>query len=121
MKVYISHPYGGKRANLEHVEELIVGLYKKYPSLKAHSYLNSPVCMVSPIHALGFLYDEVDYDMGMKLCYALIDGCDFLVYREGEISEGVKRELAYCERNNIPIVEWKDFETLLAIRNGAMT
>lgn len=54
--VYISHPYNGNEYNERMIEEIIVGLYKKYPN-----YL-----FISPVHAFNFLYKEVPYNKEYK-------------------------------------------------------
>lgn len=63
--VYISHPYSGNDGNKEKVANIIRGLQKEFPK----------DIFISPIHAFGFLYKEVDYDIGLEMCLALMEIC----------------------------------------------
>ena len=92
--IYISHAFGGKEENKAEIEAIIRKLVKADPT---RTY-------ISPVHAFGFLYDDVPYDVGMKYCTDLLSKCDVMwVY--GEHSKGVKVEIKYCEENNIPWVQ----------------
>ena len=94
--IYVSHKYGSKPENKTAVEKLIKKLVRQYPQY----------CFVSPIHALGFLYNEMDYDTGMEHCLTLLDVCDEM-WICSEDSKGVELERAYCQRYNIPVKEHK--------------
>ncbi len=91
--IYVAHPYGGKEENKEKVERLIKGLVGIYPDY----------CFLSPIHATGFLYNEMTYDEGMKHCYTLLDLCSE-IWIFGD-SKGTRLEREYAQRYKIPIVE----------------
>lgn len=94
--IYVSHKYGSKAENKQAVEKLIKKLVRQYPQY----------CFVSPIHALGFLYNEMDYDTGMEHCLTLLDVCDEM-WICSEDSKGVKIEREYCNRYKIPVIEYK--------------
>jgi hypothetical protein len=106
LRVYFSHPFGGKRANLEACERDLVGLIERYPTMLK----NGAIVLVSPLHALGFMYHLVSYDIGMEMCYSLLSTCDILVYNDEKISEGVQREIAYCAQHGIKVMELLEFE-----------
>lgn len=91
--IYISHPYGGNRANFEAVEAIVEGLAKKD---KANVY-------VSPIHCFGYLYDRVPYLHGLSMCIELLSRCDRMeVYGDWQHSVGCKAEIDYCKAHGIP-------------------
>ena len=79
MLVYISHEFGGELENVQRTEELIKDLIKKYDQIQP----------VSPIHATGFLYNEVSYEKGIDWCLNL---------------------LRFCDEFNIPILDIDEFD-----------
>lgn len=96
--VYISHVYGGKKENKEHAEDIIIKLIKEYPD----------ITFVSPIHALGFTYDLLTYEDGMRHCLALLDMCDEMWTIQGhDKSRGVQMEIDYCKAHRIPLKTMK--------------
>jgi hypothetical protein len=93
-KVYVAHPYGGKEENKIYVENIILKLTAKYPN----------TLFISPIHALGYLYPVLEYNDGMRYCYALLEGCDELLLCEGwGDSTGCNLENTVAIHHNIPI------------------
>jgi hypothetical protein len=67
-------------------------LVKRYPD---YTFL-------SPVHALGFLYDYISYEDGMRHCLALLDMCDECWFIDGyNNSQGVNIEREYCARYGI--------------------
>lgn len=90
--IYCSHLYGGDEDNKNIAEEKICTLQESDPE---NVY-------VSPIHCFGFLYDRVDYDVGMRFCLELLDRCDELLLLSMP-SEGVRTEIHYAKKRNIPI------------------
>jgi len=100
MLIYISHIYQNKEENKQEVERIIKSLIandKKYlPEHKKITY-------VSPVHCYGFLYEEVEYEEGLKMCIELLKHCDMmLVYGDYQNSVGCKAEIKYCDDNGIP-------------------
>ena len=90
--IYLSHNYGGKESNKKHIETVIKSLVKRYPD---YTFL-------SPVHALGFLYDYISYEDGMRHCLALLDMCDECWFIDGyNNSQGVNIEREYCARYGI--------------------
>ena len=93
MIVYISHAYGGKEENKLEAEKIVRQLVIDEPE---NTYL-------SPIHATGFLYNDVPYQQGLDMCLKLLSRCDCMrVYGNYEGSKGVKAEIRYCRENAIP-------------------
>ena len=93
--IYISHPFQGKRENLEKVTKIIENLVKKFPD-----YL-----FLSPIHAFGHEYTLVDYETGINKCLSLLDQCDELwVYGDFMNSTGCLIEIAKCAEKGIPVI-----------------
>lgn len=91
--VYISHPYGGDKNNLEIVSDLIRLLQEKYPT-----YL-----FLSPVNAFSFLYDTVSYKDGLNMCLWLLDNADEMwVFGDYQNSTGCNAEIAYCQNHLIP-------------------
>lgn len=91
--IYIAAPYGGQKDNKDKVEQLIRELVDLYPDC----------CFVSPIHAFGFLYSDLDYEEGMEHCLTLLDMCSE-IWIFGD-SKGTRIEREYAKRYKIPIVE----------------
>jgi hypothetical protein len=108
MKVYVSHPFGGKPANRELVEAKII----KWTQTK-HRFTQL-ITFVSPIHALGHLYERIPYDEGMGMCLSLLDDCQLMIYPHDGVSEGVSREIDHCLMAGIPVLEYEQFERILA-------
>ena len=95
MRIYISHPYGGKPGNKAEIERIAEALAVKD---KANVY-------ISPIHCFGYLYVKVDYLHGLGMCLELLKVCDkMLVYGDWEHSTGCKAEIDYCKAHGIPYV-----------------
>lgn len=91
--VYISHPFGGLKENLEKIEQKILSLTKRYPN---HLFL-------SPCSMFGFKYDTTPYEEGLKECLWLLSQSDEMwVFGDYEASQGCQAELSYCRAKNIP-------------------
>lgn len=101
MLIYCAHKYGGDEANKASVEAKIKELQTTYPT---DTY-------ISPIHAFGFLYEDIPYDVGLDLCLSLLARCDALLVLSEE-SEGVRREIAFARLNNIPIFTERTFDNV---------
>lgn len=93
--VYISHAYGGDPSNKEKVEKTIRLLQMRHPS-----YL-----FISPIHAFGFLYDNVTYEAGLDMCLYLMGICEEVWVIGEEKSKGVKREIKHAKILGIPVYQ----------------
>lgn len=92
--IYISHPFQGKKENMDDVDGIVKGLIKKFPS-----YL-----FLSPIHAFGHEYDLVDYATGLSKCLSLLDKCDEMwVFGDFMNSTGCLTEIAKCAEKGIPV------------------
>ena len=108
--VYISHPYGGKAENKQKIGEIV----------KTLAVLHKDTVFLSPVHASGFLYDCLDYDHGMKYCLKLLGFCDEMwVFGCWQESRGCKREVAFCDKHDIPyqIVGDKPWHKIQKITN----
>ena len=98
--VYICHEFGGKQENIDRVGELVKGLLKVHPEY----------CFLSPLHATGFLYNEMTWENGMEYCLTLLDMCDEMwVFGKESMSKGCMMEKEYCKEHSIPIVRAKVF------------
>lgn len=106
-KVYVAHPYGGKEENKKHVEEFIRKAANNYPD----------TLFLSPIHAMGYLYNDVGYEHGMRYCLELLGLRDELILCEGwEESKGCNMEKTFADEHAIPI---KYVLTFLKMGEGA--
>lgn len=92
--VYISHPYQGKVENVNHIESVIRNLRKEYPN-----YL-----FISPVHTFGWLYDDTEYNEGLKMTLFLLETCadEMWVFGDWHNSTGVRAEIEYCKEYSIP-------------------
>lgn len=98
-KVYIAHPYGGLEENKISVEKIITELVLNMPNR----------LYISPIHALGYLYNLVDYKTGMDYCFELLHTCDVLVLCDSwEKSTGCCMEKEYAYTHGIQIIYYKN-------------
>ena len=91
MLIYCSHKFGGKLENAKAAELKIKRLQLANPS---NTY-------ISPIHTFGFMYNDMEYDVGLRLCLDLLSKCD-MMFVLSEMSKGVRAELKYCIDNAIP-------------------
>ena len=92
MLIYCSHKFGGKLENAKAAELKIKRLQLADPS---NTY-------ISPIHAFGIMYNDMEYDMGLRLCIDLLAKCDkMVVLSKG--SRGVRAEIKFCAENKIPV------------------
>ena len=92
MLIYCAHYYGGKENVKDSAEE-------KIRRLQLDDLQNT---YISPIHALGYLYEYMDYNTGMELCYDLLMVCDKLLVLSRP-SEGVMREIKMAKKLHMPI------------------
>lgn len=89
--VYVAHPYGGLSFNYERTSSIMKLLCEKFPN----------ITFVSPIHAYGFMYEAVDYEKGIRMCFKLLDLCDtVLLCGDWENSRGCRMEKEYAIQNN---------------------
>jgi hypothetical protein len=99
-KIYVAHPFGGKIENMLSVETLVRKMVKHNPNI---------LC-ISPIHATGYLYNDVEYEVGMNYCFELLKLCDELLLCKGwENSRGCNMEKEFAEEHGIPINYVLDF------------
>jgi hypothetical protein len=106
-KVYVAHPYDGKEENKLSVEKVILELMPRTPR----------VLYISPIHALGYLYEALSCD-GMERCIALLRDCDMILLCEGwEDSKECKAAYTYALGMNIPIIYYNEDEHPLSFIN----
>ena len=103
MSIYISHPYGGDAENKAKVEGIVKSLAKRFP-LETH---------VSPIHAFGFMYEDVPYKQGIKMCIDLLDVCDYMiVFGNYKKSKGCRIEIRHAKKHGIPTYYFHDYTFL---------
>ena len=93
--VYISHGYGGKKKNLDEIEEVMKIANKVFPD-----YL-----FINPVGCFSSLYSEVDYNKGLDMTLCLLDElCDemWVCDENYQKSRGCLIEIYYCDKFNIP-------------------
>lgn len=94
MVYYVSHCYQGKPENLERAKKITHNLQVKDPEN----------CYICPLLAFSHLqYNELGYEQEMDLCLDLLSICDTLIVAS-DISEGVKREIAFAELVGMGVV-----------------
>ena len=92
--IYIAHPFDGKSENIDKVQAIIRDLALKLPD---HTFY-------SPLHATGFLYEELSYLDGMEHCFEVLSRCDELwLCGSWQDSRGCNMEYAYAKGKGIPI------------------
>lgn len=94
MTYYVSHCYQGKPENLERAKKITHDLQVKDPEN----------CYICPLLTFSHLqYNELGYEQEMDLCLDLLSICDTLII-VSDISEGVKREIAFAELVGMGVV-----------------
>lgn len=95
--IYVAHPYGGAKENKESVGNIVREFYQMFPR----------DIFISPIHAFGFMYEDVDYKTGLFYCLNMLKQCDLLIMCPGwEESRGCMAEWELATLLQIPIVEY---------------
>ena len=85
---------------MQKVEKIIIELSKKYTDFTFYS----------PIHNTGFMYELLDYDLGMKHCITFLDKSDEIwFFGDWQKSRGCEREYNHAVIKKIPI---KDFNQI---------
>ena len=91
--IYISHPFQNKTENKDKIEDIIKTLTVKYPK-----YL-----FLSPVHSFGYLYNTVDYQIGIDYCLWLLGKADEMwVFGDYKNSRGCLIEIKCAEESGIP-------------------
>jgi nucleoside 2-deoxyribosyltransferase len=92
--IYIAHPFDGKQENIDKVQAIILDLALKLPD---HTFY-------SPLHATGFLYEELSYLDGMEHCFEALNRCDGLwLCGEWRESRGCNMEYGFAKAKGIPV------------------
>ena len=85
--IYVSHAYGGDKANIERARKITHDLQVK----------DLENCYICPLLALSDLeYGEIGYDDEMELCLDILQNCDKLIVAS-EISKGVQMEIDFAK------------------------
>lgn len=98
--VYIGHPCGGLKENIEETALIFRQCVKNFPN----------IFFISPVNAFNELYKDseywTDYDVGMEYCYHLLNMCDELwMFGDWKNSKGCRNEIKFCEENSIPYIK----------------
>ena len=97
--IYISHRYEGSGYRAVRVEKIMSKLVNRYPNYT----------FVSPIHALAFMYDNTDYNVGLNKSLDILDKCDEMwVFDDYMNSKGCCEEIKYCEAVGKPYTIFKE-------------
>ena len=112
---YISHPSSGLLDNTLDTEVIIKLMYM-------NDDIYNKMCLVSPIHAYGFMYNDFEYNKSLSLCTDLLLHCDImLVFGDWENSTGCKEEVALCKKIGLPyIIVGKSDELQSKIADGLL-
>ena len=87
MIYYVSHCFGGDKANIERARKITHDLQVK----------DIANCYICPLLAFSDLeYGEIGYDDEMELCLDLLTCSDRLIVAS-EISRGVQREIEFAK------------------------
>ena len=86
MLIYVSHKFGGDKANIERAKKITHDLQIKD--------LNN--CYICPLLNFSYLdYCELGYNEEMELCIDLLSVCDKLLVASEE-SKGVRQEIDFA-------------------------
>lgn len=101
-KVYVAHPFQGKKSNKETIQHICQHLAKM------------GVMPISPVHAFSYFNDHVpeERSKAMEFCDNLIEVADCLLFfGEWQKSEGCQREMNVAKQLFKPFYEvtgWKE-------------
>ena len=88
MMYYVSHCFGGDKANIERARKITHDLQVK----------DLENCYICPLLVLSDLeYGEIGYDDEMELCLDILQNCDKLIVASKEISKGVQMEIDFAK------------------------
>jgi len=105
--IYVGHPFGGIHDNKAKVEKKVGDWVEKYPHMT----------FISPVHAFGFLYNDVTYEDGMEFCLELLSQCEAVIFCQGwENSRGCTMEMMHARKHNIPVILESSLESTDLIR-----
>jgi hypothetical protein len=112
LKIYFAHPLGSHPLNsvdenLLSIEEHIYHIVTQYPYF----------CPLVPTHNIGFLYNLVPYELGIMMCFKLLESADILVLcGDWEQSKGCQMEKLYAEKKGIKVVTYIELCDSLGIK-----
>lgn len=94
MKVYLAHPYGGDRENIEKAGMLARVLKEAHPDW----------IIFSPLHNFAWVtYDETKREEQMKNCLTMLEACDGVYFAKGwEYSLGCVVEMVWTIKKKKP-------------------
>ena len=93
-KIYIAHPFQGKRSN----KQAITAICKTLAGMN--------IMPVSPVHAFDFLCDDdpPERELAIKFCHELLWKCDEMwLFADWEKSAGCQSEIATAMSAAIPV------------------
>lgn len=94
--VYLCFQYGGNEDNVETIREIALSLQKNSTGL----------LYIVPHLALGYMYNELNFEDGMTLCLELLAKCDMMVtFGDFSRSPGCEIEKQFCSETDIPIMD----------------
>lgn len=96
MKVYMAHPYGGDRTNIERAAKLARRLKAEHPDW----------IIVSPLHLFSWLdYDTANPGPQLLECVQMMELCDLVYFSAGWTkSHGCRMEYAIANARNMQMV-----------------
>ncbi len=97
MKVYLSHPFGGKEENRTDAARIANGLKSvwKYDGVEAE--------VVNPLEVLKEHTGKLSEDRILKLAVGLMQGCDGVIFAPGwRRSRGCRYEHMAARRHGLP-------------------
>ena len=86
--IYVAHPFLGKQGERRKGGRYCAPAMREYPDYVFYS----------PLHAIGFYYHDVPYDVGIEHCLEMLRRCDELWLCEGwENSRGCSLEYSFAK------------------------
>lgn len=111
LRIYFAHPLGTHptktlEENLISIENHALHVIKQYPYF----------CPLLPTHNTGFMYNIIPYELGMMMCFKLLEMADMLVLcGDWKNSKGCQMEKLYAEKNDIKVMTFKELCFFLEI------
>lgn len=107
--IYLSHPFGNEKSNYDEITSIMVHLYN-------NDKFFEQFCIISPVHAYGVMYEEMEYDRGLQVCMDIMDYVHIvLIIGDWQSSKGCVGEHKMAVEKNIPYVIIEDVKDVLDV------
>jgi hypothetical protein len=104
LRIYFAHPLGGHptktmEENLLSIEKHVIHIVKRYPYF----------CPLVPTHNTGFIYNLISYDLGINMCFKMLEMADIIVLcGDWKNSKGCQMEKLFANKIGVKVITFKE-------------